>query len=132
MTKRITKAEATAAAKVNRFTDVRMLDWIVFATFLFVLLWIIRVPSTADYLTSIGIPGDIVVLVHKAATIALGGIAGMWFDRSMFPYGRPNLVVREPDDAEPWSTGDAIAFSFACIRRAVITVGFMLSAGLAL
>jgi hypothetical protein len=110
----------------------RMVDWVIFAAVLFVLLWIIRIPSIADYLTAIGVPGDIIVIIHKAATIALGGIGGMWFDRSMFFYGRPDAIVRDPTDAEPWAVGDAIAFSGACLRRALVTVGFMMAAGLTL
>jgi putative holin len=110
----------------------RMYDWILFAIFLVVTLWIIRTPSMADYLAAIGIPGDIIVLVHKAATIALGAIGGMYLDRSAFPYGRPNAIVRDPDDAEPWNLGDAVAFTGACIRRAIVMSAFMFAAGLAL
>lgn len=75
------------------------------------------------------VPGDIIVLVHKAATIALGAITGMWLDRSAFPYGRPDNIVRNPDDAEPWDVGDAVAFSGACIRRALVLIGFMFAFG---
>ena len=110
----------------------RLFDWIVVAAILVVVLWFIRVPSMADHLTAVGVPGDIVVLVHKAATVTLGAIAGAYFDRSMFPYGRPDEVVRDPADGQPWGVGDAIAFSGACLRRAVIVVGFMFSFGLAL
>lgn len=109
-----------------------MFDWIIAAIVLIAVLWVIRVPSTADYLTAVGVPGDIVVLVHKAATITLGAICGAYFDRSMFPYGRPDEVVRDPADGQPWSVGDALAFSGACVRRAIIVVGFMFSFGLAL
>lgn len=109
-----------------------MFDWIIAAIVLIAVLWVIRVPSTADYLTAVGVPGDIIVLVHKAATIALGGIGGLWFDRSMFYYARPDEIVRDATDAEPWDIGDAVAFSGACIRRAIIAVGFMFASGLTL
>lgn len=110
----------------------RMWEWMLVAIFLVAVLWIIRVPSTADYLMAIGVPGDIVVLVHKAATVTLGAICGTLYDRSSFPYGRPDEVVRDPADGQPWSVGDALAFSGACVRRAIIVVGFMFSFGLAL
>lgn len=110
----------------------RLWEWIVASIVLVTVLWVIRVPSTADYLVAAGVPVDIVVLVHKAATINLGAICGAWFDRSMYPYGRPDEVVRDPADGQPWGVGDALAFSGACLRRAVIVVGFMFSFGLAL
>lgn len=110
----------------------RMMEWWLITIVLLAVLWVIRVPSTADYLAAVGVPGDIIVLVHKAATVTLGAICGSFFDRSMFPYGRPDQVVRDPADGQPWSTGDALAFSGACIRRAIIVVGFMFSFGLAL
>jgi hypothetical protein len=124
--------EEATSRTMRIFIDIRMLDWILLALFLFVLLWIIRTPSTAEYLTAIGVPGDIIVLVHKAATIALGGVGGLWFDRSMFYYARPDRIVRNPDDAEPWDMGDAVAFSGACIRRAIIAASFMFASALAL
>jgi len=106
----------------------RMYDWIIFSALLFALFWWIRVPSHIDYLKSIGVPADIPVIVGKATAIALAGIGAMWFDRSMFYYARPDLIVRNPDDAEPWGIGDAIAFSGACLRRSVITAVFMICA----
>lgn len=109
----------------------RMWDWLAFAIFLIMVLWVIRVPSTADYLTAIGVPGDIIVLVHKAATVFLGAISGMWCDRSAFPYGRPDRLV-DPNEDGKWELEEAILFTGACLRRVGIMVGFMFSFGLAL
>lgn len=110
----------------------RLWEWIIVTVVLIGVLWIIRVPSTADYLAAIGVPGDIIILVHKAATTTLFGLGGAWFDRSVFPYGRPDEVVRDPADGQPWGTGDALAFSGACIRRAIIVVGSMYAGSLGL
>ncbi len=109
----------------------RMWDWALFAAFLVAVLWFIRVPSMADYLAAIGVPGDIVVLVHKAATVFLGAISGMWCDRSAFPYGRPDRLV-DPDEDGEWSAAEAVLFSGACLRRVGVMIGFMLAFGLAL
>lgn len=120
----------------------RFWEWFLTAALLFVLLWIIRTPSVNAFLVGVQqpdgsilggfVPKDIIILVYKAATISLGAISGMWCDRSMFPYGRPDAIVRDPDDAQPWSVGDAIAFSGACVRRAIVVIGFLFAFGLAL
>jgi hypothetical protein len=120
----------------------RFWDWMLLALFLFALLWTIRTPSVNVWLvgtqqpdgTVIGgwVPKDIIVLVYKAATVALGAIAGLWLDRSAFPYGRPDRIVPDPDDSEPWPLGDSIAFTGACLRRALVVIGFVFAFGLAL
>jgi hypothetical protein len=110
----------------------RMWEWVLVTVILVAVLWLIRVPTTADYLAAIGVPGDIIVLVHKAATTTLFGLGGAWFDRSVFPYGRPDQIVRDPADGQPWSIGDATAFNGACLRRSIIIVGSMCAGGLGL
>ncbi len=120
----------------------RFWDWVLLAIGLFCLLWLIRTPSVSAFLAGTlqpdgsvkggFVPGDVIVLVHKAATTALGAIMGVWMDYSAFYYARPDRIVRDPDDAEPWGVGDALAFSGACIRRAVVIVGFVFAFGLAL
>lgn len=125
----------------------RMWDWILFAIFLVAVLWIIRTPSflgrligieivddgAGQVLTlwSMAVPGDIVVLVHKAATVVLGAIAGMWCDRSSYPYGRPDRLV-DPNEDGKWELAESIVFTGACIRRAIIMAAFMFAFGLAL
>jgi len=46
-------------------------------------------------------------------------------DYSAFYYARPDQIFRDPSDAEPWSIGDAIAFSGACLRRSIVIVGII-------
>ncbi len=121
----------------------RFIEWYLAAALLFVLVWMIRMPSVNAFLVGVQqpdgsivggfVPKDIIVLVYKAATVALGAIAGLALDQSAFPYGRPDRVVTSPDQGEePWPVGDAIAFSGACIRRAIVVIGFVFAFSLAL
>ncbi len=121
----------------------RFWDWLLAALGLFILVWIIRTPSVNAFLVGVQapdgsimggfVPKDIIVLVYKAATVALGAIAGLWLDQSAFPYARPDRIVTSPDQGEePWPVGDAIAFSGACIRRAIVVIGFIFAFSLAL
>lgn len=109
----------------------RMWGWMILSACLIAALWVIRVPSMADYLTAKGVPGDIIVLVHKAATIVLGAVGGMYLDRSAFPYGRPDRLV-DPNEDGAWEIEEAVVFTGACIRRAIVMSAFMFAAGLAL
>ncbi len=119
----------------------RFWDWGLLAIGLFTLLYVTRIPSV--YIALVGqqqpdgsivggfVPKDIIVLLWKVSTVSIGAILGLWLDYSAFPYGRPDRVVPGPDDAEPWPMGDAVAFSGACLRRAIIVIGFVFALGLA-
>ncbi len=121
--------EVAAAKKQPQLP--RMWEWHLFSAALVAVLWLIRVPSTADYLAAIGVPGDIIVLIHKAATIALGAVGGMALDRSAFPYGRPDRLV-DPNEDGVWSLAEAVLFTGACIRRAIVMSSLMFASGLTL
>lgn len=124
-------AEKEVAEAKNQPQLPRMWGWMILSVSLVAVLWVIRVPSTADYLAAIGVPGDMIVLVHKAATIVLGAVGGMYLDRSAFPYGRPDRLV-DPNEDGAWEIEEAVVFTGACIRRAIVMSAFMFAAGLAL
>ncbi len=110
----------------------RFFDWIVAAVLLFALIWWIRTPSVNDWLVGVRqpdntikggfVPVDVIVLVYQASRTTLGVIAGYWCDRSAFPDGRPDHIVNLAGP-EPWTLGEAMAYSGACIRRGLIIVG---------
>lgn len=76
-------------------------------------------------------PESMPVIVHKAALCSLGAVLGMWFDRSAFPYGRPDHLV-DPSADGKWEIEESIVFSGACLRRAAMMIGFVIAFGWAL
>lgn len=76
----------------------------------------------------------------KAALLALGGWAGYWLDRALFPYDRPHRYLLDPDDAldEAALDGAALAgesvlrvcagasFGHAMLRRAIVVAACLL------
>lgn len=64
-------------------------------------------------------PHLLAVDLHKISLIALGAVSGYWFDRALFPYGRPDRL-----------NGGAIMFSAAMLRRAIIVGATILGVSL--
>ena len=92
-------------------------------------------------------PGTLLaVSLYKAHLLALGGWAGYWLDRALFPYGRPHeplaaiddaLVHGGPASAEGFTQGFAVLPQFACaandmmLRRAIVVAACLLTVALA-
>ena len=78
-------------------------------------IWAVLAASTALLVWQY--PEQAGVLLSKLNRIALGAALGVFLDRLVFPYARPN----ELDDEAPWM-----------YRRAALMVGGMMAAALAL
>ena len=83
------------------------------------------------------------VVLYKLGLAVLAAIAGMFFDFAAYPFARPDSYLDEswqnkpdadnPNNADyPIAKGYESAFNTACIRRAVIVVGFVLAVALGL
>lgn len=94
--------------------------------------------AAAVFSQAVGVsPGSVLaVSIYKAHLISLGGWAGYWLDRTLYPYARPHeLKCQAEDDAGALNgtlvddgTGNSamvgmVSWSFdqAMIRRAIIT-----------
>lgn len=94
-------------------------------------------------------PQQLPVSLYKLSLITMAGVVGYWFDRSLFPYARPDsfIVKIAPDDKAcdidlsgpdcdckiiPWEVvdGDGFVFAMSMIRRAIIVGCCMLAIGL--
>lgn len=106
--------------------------------------WII---TTALLLGFIGLahPQQLPVSLYKLSLVTTAGVVGYWFDRSLFPYARPDsFIVRIAPKADacdidlgdckvtPWEVvdGDGFVFAMAMLRRAIIVGAAMLAMGL--
>lgn len=56
---------------------------------------------------SVVAPTKLPVVLYKAGLVTLGGVLGYWIDRALFPYARPNRVMRTAQQWQsfvaPWS-----------------------------
>lgn len=88
-------------------------------------------------------PQSSVVILYKLGLPILAAVVGLVFDYAVFPFARPDSYLKEywkenPDadrtgDADyPISAGNELPFCFACLRRALIIVGFVLGVSLGL
>jgi hypothetical protein len=84
----------------------RLWDWIIYAAAL----------TGVIYLLS---PQNLPVMIDKIALAALAGLVGYRLDLSLYPYGRPDMLVALEDPSE-WGVGEAIVFAAAMGRRAII------------
>lgn len=94
-------------------------------------------------------PQQLPVSLYKLSLLTMAGVIGYWFDRSLFPYARPDAFIVKvgPDDTScdvdlsgpncdckivPWEVvdGDGFVFVGAMIRRAIIVGCAMLAIGL--
>ena len=109
-----------------------------------------RLPRLADWIAitvvltlAIGIiaPQQLSVTLYKLSLVSMAGVVGYWFDRSLFPYARPDSFIArgmqeeaacdiDLDDCKliPWD--DGLVFAMAMLRRAIIVGSAMLSIGL--
>ena len=75
-----------------------------------------------------------------SALLALGGWAGYWLDRALFPYDRPHLYLLDPDDELDEAALDGAStlgvfvgasFGDAMLRRAIVVAACLLCLALA-
>ena len=96
----------------------RMGHWLVLTLMLIVLA----------YFVQDRFPGSLVaVTLYKAHLLALGGWAGYWLDRALFPYDRPHAYLDLADDEDEVAEHDAAVlqvsssgFHDAMMRRAIL------------
>ncbi len=84
----------------------RMTNWIVITMALLMVLALIA-------------PTKLPVVLYKAGLVTGGGVLGYWIDRALFPYARPNQVMRVH---QPW----------AGLRRALVVMACILGLTLGL
>lgn len=87
-------------------------------------------------------PVQLPVVAYKLSLISLAAVVAYWLDRALFPYARPDgYLVRD------WRCGACtgtnpvdfpivqeyrLAFSLACLRRALIVMGVVIGVALGL
>lgn len=80
-------------------------------------------------------PGSLVaVTLYKAHLLALGGWAGYWLDRALFPYDRPHEYLDLADDEDEVAEHDAAVlevsgngFHAAMMRRAILVAACVIA-----
>jgi len=81
------------------------------------------------------------VTTYKATLLTLGGSAGYWLDRALFPYARPHILFEQAkgelaeDDQENALVGGMGTVAMgaagaAMLRRAIIVAACMVCVGL--
>lgn len=105
--------------QIRKVLNLRMLDWLVYAIVLVALIWIVA-------------PQAIPVMINKLALATLGGIVAYRLDRSLFPYARPDELIEQISLDHDWTQAEAIVFSMAMIRRAIIVAAVVLAVSLGL
>ncbi|HEX7866567.1 MAG TPA: putative holin [Variovorax sp.] len=113
----------------------RLLPWLIVSIFLAVLALFVQ----SEY------PGNVLaVSIYKAHLLSLGGWAGYWLDRGLFPYDRPHefLLPEQEAASEPVTLpegtklleGVALAspsdYAASMIRRAIIVAAALICVGL--
>lgn len=78
----------------------RMTDWTVITVLLMLALAMVA-------------PTKLAVILYKVGLVAGGGVLGYWIDRALFPYARPDKVIRAH---QPW----------AGLRRAIVVLACVL------
>ena len=88
-------------------------------------------------------PGTLLsVSLYKAHLITLGGWAGYWLDRGLFPYGRPHKPLEAIDDADAHGApalfiepnlmqGMVCTANDMMLRRAIVAAACVIAAALA-
>ena len=84
----------------------RMTDWTLITLVLLICLALVA-------------PTKLPVVLYKAGLVTLGGVLGYWIDRALFPYARPNQVMRTER-------------AMAGIRRALVVLACILGLTLGL
>ena len=82
-------------------------------------------------------PQQLPVSLYKLSLISMGGVAGYWLDREIYPYARPDdFMAQAVSVGAPFVPNRSVApsqqivFSAAMLRRAFIVGCAMLAVGL--
>lgn len=97
----------------------RMTTWLV--------VWLVLAAAAFSFS-----PHLVGVSLYKAHLMALGGWAGYWIDRGLFPYARPgdmgaSQLFEEASALPPIDLPQAILAAAAFIRRALIVMGCLIA-----
>lgn len=119
----------------------RLLPWLIASILLAVLALFVQSEA----------PGNVLaVSIYKAHLLSLGGWAGYWLDRGLFPYDRPHeYLLPEPEELQPHECAAPVAdgtsswlagataelvsptnYGIAMIRRAIIVAAALVCVGL--
>lgn len=85
----------TLPSGLKRVLKVRMADWFI---------------ATAVLLLAVAVlaPQQVPVVLFKVALVTMGGVAGYWLDRRLFPYARPDALLEDHEGAEGSAPGAAV------------------------
>lgn len=82
-------------------------------------------------------PQQLPVSLYKLSLVSMGGVAGYWLDREIFPYARPDDFMSQPVSvgapfvpSRSVPASQQITFSAAMLRRAFIVGCAMIAIGL--
>ncbi|HJU70365.1 MAG TPA: putative holin [Paucimonas sp.] len=112
---------------MHRFIHARMAGWLLVSL---ALTWVIAVTA----------PAQLPVSLYKLSLISLAAVVGYWFDRSLFPYARPDSYLErdwrhgtaEPEGDADYRIADGyiLPFAVAMLRRAIIVGAAMIGVAL--
>lgn len=101
-----------------------MTDWVIITLLLLIIIYQVA-------------PQQLPVTLYKLSLITMAGVVGYWFDRSAFPYARPDcFMCQKASVGGPYvpdkfvADGQQIPFAAAMIRRSLIIAAAMLAASL--
>lgn len=100
----------------------RMISWVVLTAVLL----------AASLFAQSALPGNVVsVSLYKAHLMALGGWGGYWLDRALFPYARPDQIIRGVSTAGVAASDEAFfVYCTAMLRRAIVVAACLVCVGL--
>ena len=75
-------------------------------------------------------PQQLPVTLYKLSLVTLAALVAYWLDRALFPYARPDALLKAFSIGAPMLSNRDLAFNVACIRRAIIIGCAMLAMGL--
>lgn len=76
-------------------------------------------------------PADIMVAIWKMGLVSVSPFLGYWADRTMFPYARPDQLIANFYSDSQWTDAEALVFSGACLRRALVMTSITIGIAMA-
>lgn len=102
----------------------RMTGWVILTLLLMIVIYHVA-------------PQQLAVSLYKLSLVTMAGVIGYWFDRSAFPYARPDCFLSQKASVggpcvphKSVADGQQIPFAAAMLRRAIIMGAAMLAASL--
>lgn len=105
----------------------RLLPWMLISALLMVAALVMQHQAPGDLLA---------VSLYKAHLLSLGGWAGYWLDRGLFPYDRPHQYLLAEIDhsaSEALAQAELVAgrdYGLAMMRRAIVVAACLVCVGL--